>query len=96
MTAHVPPIHLYQDEIVGSWIGTLTVPGAELRIVFHITEGEDGTLSATMDSPDQGATGITVSEVTFADGHLKLVSAAERVIVVIRSGDGDRRPDPPS
>ncbi len=76
MTADVPPVHLYQDEIVGSWIGTLTVPGTELRIVFHITEGEDGTLSATMDSPDQGATGITVSEVTFADGHLKLVSAA--------------------
>jgi len=76
MTADVPPVHLYQDEIVGSWLGTLTVPGAELRIVFHITEGEDGTLSATMDSPDQGANGIPVSEVVFAAGHLKLVSAA--------------------
>jgi len=76
MTTHIPPIKPYQAEIVGSWLGTLTVPGAELRIVFHITEGEDGTLSATMDSPDQGAKGIPVSEVVFAAGHLKLVSAA--------------------
>ncbi|UCD23059.1 MAG: hypothetical protein JSW51_08295, partial [Gemmatimonadota bacterium] len=68
--------HGSQQTIIGSWIGTLTVPGAELRIVFHITAGEDGTLTATMDSPDQGATGIPVSEVTLTDGHVKLVSAA--------------------
>jgi pimeloyl-ACP methyl ester carboxylesterase len=76
MTTHIPPIELYQVEIVGTWLGTLSVPGAELRIVFHITEAEDGTLSATMDSPDQGADGIPISEVMFAAGHLKLVSAA--------------------
>jgi len=76
VTTHIPPIKPYQAEIVGSWLGTLTVPGAELRILFHIAETEDGTLSATMDSPDQGVNGIPVSEVTFTDGHLKLVSAA--------------------
>ncbi len=64
-----------QEEIVGSWLGTLAVQGTELRIVFHIVEGEDGTLTATIDSPDQGAAGIPVSEVTYTERHLKLVSA---------------------
>jgi len=74
MTTHTPPIKPYEVEIVGSWLGTSTVPGAELRLVFHITEAEDGTLTATMDSPDQSADGIPISEVMFAAGHLKLVS----------------------
>jgi pimeloyl-ACP methyl ester carboxylesterase len=65
-----------QPDVVGSWIGTLTVPGAELRILFHIAESEDGTLTATMDSPDQGATGIPVSTVKLSAGHVTLVSAA--------------------
>ena len=73
---HAAPTDNYQNGIVGSWLGTLTVPGTELRVVFHIAEGDDGALTATMDSPDQGANGIPVSEVTFADGHVKLVSAA--------------------
>jgi len=67
--------HSRQAEIVGSWLGTLAVQGTQLRIVFHIAEGEDGALTATMDSPDQGAAGIPVSEVTYAEGHLRLVSA---------------------
>lgn len=49
--------------VAGSWSGELSVGVASLRIVFHITRGPDGSLSATMDSPDQGATGIPASEV---------------------------------
>ncbi|MCG6989594.1 MAG: alpha/beta hydrolase, partial [Gemmatimonadetes bacterium] len=49
--------------IVGSWTGALAVQGTQLHIVFHVTAGEDGALSATMDSPDQGVTGISVSAV---------------------------------
>jgi isocitrate dehydrogenase len=37
--------------------------GTKLRIVFHITNTEEG-LTATMDSPDQGANGIPVTTVT--------------------------------
>lgn len=43
---------------VGNWEGVLSVPGQELTVVFHITQAEDGTYTATLDSPDQGAFGI--------------------------------------
>ncbi|MEJ2240259.1 MAG: alpha/beta fold hydrolase [Gemmatimonadales bacterium] len=78
LTSNPLPIinYSHQAEIVGTWLGTLAVQGTQLRIVFHIAEGEDGALTATMDSPDQGAVGIPVSEVTYAERHLKLVSAA--------------------
>ena len=59
-----------QEAVVGSWAGTLEVGGG-LRIVFHVDEGEDG-LTATMDSPDQGATGIPVSDVTVAGDSVTL------------------------
>ena len=59
-----------QEAVVGSWAGTLEVSGG-LRIVFHVDEGEDG-LTATMDSPDQGATGIPVSDVTVAGDSVTL------------------------
>jgi pimeloyl-ACP methyl ester carboxylesterase len=60
--------------IVGSWTGQLET--VRLTIVFHITAAPDGKFTATMDSPDQGVTGIAVSQVTFADSVLKLVVAA--------------------
>ena len=50
---------------MGSWSGDLKAQGMELRVVFHVEQGDDG-LTATMDSPDQGATGIPVSRVSVA------------------------------
>lgn|ERR1017187_945364 len=47
------------SELEGIWQGTLQVGGRPLRMVFHITTAGDG-LSATMDSPDQGASGVPV------------------------------------
>jgi hypothetical protein len=38
---------------VGNWAGTLDMAGASLRLVFHITESENG-YSATIESVDQG------------------------------------------
>jgi len=58
--------------IEGIWEGKLKVPGVELIIVFKISKNPDGTLTATMDSPDQGATGIPVEEVIFKDNTLRL------------------------
>ncbi len=58
----VLPLHA-ESPLEGIWEGTLTVPGGELRVVFRISATEDGVLAATMDSPDQGATGIPVDEV---------------------------------
>jgi len=58
--------------IEGIWQGKLKVPGTELRIVFKISKNPDGTLTATLDSPDQGVTGIPVEEVIFEDNTLRL------------------------
>ncbi|MBA7551834.1 hypothetical protein ES705_44384 [subsurface metagenome] len=58
--------------IEGIWEGKLKAPGIELTIVFKISENPDGTLTATMDSPDQGATGIPVEEIIFKNNTLRL------------------------
>ncbi len=58
--------------VEGLWQGTLAVSGIPLRLVAHITRKADGTLSATLDSPDQGAKGIAVAQTTFANGTLHL------------------------
>lgn len=62
--------------IAGSWQGSLIVPGGSLRIVFNITEKPDQTLAATLDSPDQGAMGIAVSEVKLTGDSLDLKAAS--------------------
>lgn len=61
-------------KVIGIWQGTLKVPGGELRIIFKISEKEDGTLAAAMDSPDQGASDIPVSDVSFNNDSLWLES----------------------
>lgn len=57
--------------VIGSWEGTLDAMGTKLRIGVAVTIQPDGRLSATMDSPNQGAYGLPLSDVTFADGVLK-------------------------
>jgi pimeloyl-ACP methyl ester carboxylesterase len=60
-------------DIAGDWLGTLSLGAIKLRIVFHITSTPDG-LKATMDSPDQNATGLPVSSVQLNGASLKLES----------------------
>jgi len=57
--------------VAGSWEGALEVGAVKLRIGVTILAQADGSLSATMDSPDQGAYGLPLSDVVFADGVLK-------------------------
>ena len=59
------------SDIDGAWMGTLDTGGAKLRVVFHIVNTEDG-LTATLDSPDQGAKGIPTTSVTRDGGSLKI------------------------
>ena len=58
--------------IEGIWEGKLKIPGGELRVVFKISKNPDGTLTATLDSPDQGAIDIPIEEVIFKDNTLLL------------------------
>lgn len=62
-------------ELDGTWNGALDVGGTQLRIVFHIETAGD-SLIATLDSPDQGATGIPVSDVRASDDSLHLAASA--------------------
>ncbi len=84
----IPTRSQNQDRFTGSWAGTLNAGGQELRTVFHIQKQGD-SLSATMDSPDQGAKGIPVARV-----HTKRDSLTLRVKVaggtykgLIKKGD---------
>jgi pimeloyl-ACP methyl ester carboxylesterase len=61
----------YAQDITGQWNGALSVPGVNLRLIFHINQVADGYKS-TMDSPDQGATGIPVTTTTFDGTKLSL------------------------
>ncbi len=45
---------LHSQNIAGDWQGTIKAGGAELRLVVHFTKGDDGKLSGTFDSIDQG------------------------------------------
>ena len=62
--------------IIGTWMGTLTVMGTQLRIAFNFSLADDGSLVATIDSVDQSVSGISVDTVTFEGGILKLTSSA--------------------
>ena len=62
-----------QEAFIGSWTGTLGAAGAEARVVFHIERAADGALTASMDAPDEGATGIPVSSVVVDGDSLTLV-----------------------
>jgi uncharacterized protein len=59
-------------EIEGLWLGSLQIPGGELRLMFNISAKPDGSVNATMDSLDQGVSGIPVDTVTYKDGKLTL------------------------
>ena len=53
----------------GDWRGTLDA-GAKLDLILHIVR-KDGTLTATLDSPDQGATGLAVDSITVSGKSLR-------------------------
>ena len=47
----------------GAWFGRISADGNDLRIVFHLKLIEKDSLTATLDSPDQGAKDIPVGQV---------------------------------
>ena len=61
--------------IVGTWEGTLD-PGAQSkkRIVVHISAAQDGTLSGTIDYPDQDTSGILITAITYKEPILHFES----------------------
>ena len=72
-----PPIeNNYKPEqaavLEGNWKGTLQIQQAKLRVVLHIVKQADGSLSATLDSPDQGAKDIPANAIQYAPPNVKI------------------------
>ena len=67
LTLFAAPAHA-QDiapaDAIGTWEGTLEIPGMPLRFVIDLTDEDgDGTLEAMAYSPDQGGGGLPVNGV---------------------------------
>lgn len=54
----------------GDWKGTLDAAGTKLDLVLHISS-KDGALGATLDSPDQGATGLPIDSISVTGTSLR-------------------------
>ena len=57
------------SQLEGEWKGSIEIQGAKLRIVFHIEKTEE-KLTATFDSPDQNAFGLSVEEVLLDESNV--------------------------
>lgn len=53
------------SKLCGTWHGDLDAGMMKLPIVLHFTEADNGTMACTMDSPNQGAKGLTTSLIIF-------------------------------
>jgi uncharacterized protein len=78
---------MYGQELTGHWNGTLDVQGTKLRVIFHVIKTND-EIKATMDSPDQNASGIPVTKVDFNIPNLTFkISNLDMVYEGVLSGN---------
>ena len=66
--------------IVGNWEGTLD-PGAQpkKRIVVHIAAAQDGSLSGTIDYPDESASGALITAINYKEPTLHFESNSGQI-----------------
>ena len=63
--------------IIGQWGGTLDPGGQPKRqLLVHISQAQDGTLSGTIDYPDQNASGIPITAITYKEPALHFESSS--------------------
>lgn len=60
----------------GSWMGKLSTNGIDLRLIFNLKLNENDSLSATLDSPDQGAKNISLGRVILKEKKLTIQAPA--------------------
>jgi pimeloyl-ACP methyl ester carboxylesterase len=89
MKSFITPHPQEQSSLTGDWHGILKTGAMELRLVFHLKQKPDGGYEGTMDSPDQGAKGIPLSEVRVEGRKLTLrVESIQGEFVGTLSEDG--------
>src|ERR1044072_1776262 len=74
----------------GDWKGTLDAAGTKLDLVLHIST-RDRALSATLDSPDQGATGLAIDSISVTGKSLRFeMKSLGASYEGVFSGDGSQ------
>jgi len=56
--------------VVGDWQGSIETGHGSLKVVIHIATGKEDTFTGTLDSPDQGATGIPINVIHYKQPEL--------------------------
>src|SRR6202795_1071139 len=76
----VPTMMAGDPPIVGNWEVTLD-PGAQpkKRVVVHITAAQDGSLSGTIDYPDESASGALITAITYKEPALHFENTSGQV-----------------
>ena len=80
----IAPIHIMAADpqtLTGVWEGTLE-PGAQAkkRIVVHISAAQDGSLSGTIDYPDQDVSGTPITAITYKEPTLHFESSPSQSV----------------
>jgi hypothetical protein len=66
------------SDLSGHWKGTLGLPEGKLHFVFHIARLPDGSVSATMDNPDQGRKNILATTAQYTPPNVSIMWAGIR------------------
>ena len=61
---------LYCQDLAGEWSGTLNASGNQIRVVFYVNKN-DAHYEATMDSPSQNVSRISVATTNFEYPNVK-------------------------
>lgn len=56
------------NQLSGKWTGKLSLPQVTLSLVFRFEKTGKGEFLGFLDSPDQGATGIAITDASLSDG----------------------------
>jgi len=75
-----------QNSLAGDWSGTLNLGGGSLRLVFHITESDDG-YSTILESVDQGNAMIPTEMELDGDSVTFIVEQLNVEYIATISGD---------
>ncbi len=68
----VIPAGVPGEGLEGIWLGALNPGSLNLRVLFKISKAADGTLTATLDSIDQGAEGLKISSIRVDGDSVRL------------------------
>jgi pimeloyl-ACP methyl ester carboxylesterase len=74
-----PPAHAAPDRgPEGIWLGALDLGAVKLRLALHVDRRPDGSLHATLDSLDQGRTGLPVDHIAITGSVVRFEAAKLR------------------